>query len=232
MHDSQTRPSQRMSLKTKARMAIAFGCLVLATCVGSALAYLTDIDSATNRFSIAPALTIDLIEEKWDAHPDVDSDGIPDPAEQIVPSQTIVKDPAVENATGTQAWVFLEVAVPTYSVSVVGDDGLIAEPELTELFTYATNSGWETMGDAEFNAERNVTVHRYAWESPLDTGKRTGTLFDSVTFANLADNQLDSLASDGVVSLDIDIDALGIQTEGFDTWLTAWEALATQSERV
>lgn len=231
MHMFRTNASQRMPVGTRAKVAAAFGCLVLAAGVGSALAYLTDVDSAANRFSVAPALTIDLVEEKWDGHPDTDGDGVPDPAEEIVPSQTIAKDPAVENTTGTQAWVFLEISVPTHVVSTVAADGSIADPALTELFSYATNSGWVEMGTATYDAEHDTTVHRYAWDGPLDTGARTGTLFDSVTFANLADNQLDALAAGGIVSLVIDVEALGIQTEGFDTWQDAWDALVSQTGR-
>lgn len=183
-----------------------------------------------NRFSIAPALQIDLVEEQWDDHPDENGNEIPDPAEELAPLQTVVKDPAVENTTGVEAWVFLEVAVPTYEVAIVQPDGSIAAPAQTELFSYQVNEGWQEMGSASYDEERKATVHRYAYTTPIDPGTRSGTLFDSVTFANLADNQLDETQSGAGAQLSIDIEAFGIQTQGFDTWEAGWEALAEQEQ--
>lgn len=231
MHAAQKTRKRRMAPATKAKMALAIGCAAAVAGAGGALAYLTDVDGAVNRFSVVPALQIELVEEQWDAYPDEDGDGVPDAAEEIVPSQTIAKDPAVENTTGTQAWVFLEVSVPTLETSVVEADGSISEAASRELFSYAVNEGWEEMGAASFDDQAQATVHRYAWTTPIDPGSRTGTLFDEVTFANLVDNQLDALAVEGTVSLSIDVDALGIQTEGFGTWQEAWDALAAQTQR-
>lgn len=228
MNEQRTR-KRREPLGTAAKGAIALCCLAAVAGVGGALAYLTDVDSVTNRFTVVPALDIDVVEERWDAHPDEDGDGIPDPAEELVPCQGVAKDPAIENVSGTQAWVFAEVAVPTEDVVLVEGDGLAAEAARSELFSYEVNDGWTEMGQPTFDEERSVTVHRYAWTSPVDPGERTGTIFDKVVFANLADNQLDGLADDGVIALEIGIDGFGIQTEGFGAWADAWSAYTAQN---
>ncbi len=219
---------RRTIVPTAVKAAVAC-CLVACAGVGGALAYLTDTDSIVNRFTVVPALDIEVVEEQWDAYPDEDGDGVPDHAEEIVPTQTIVKDPAIDNLAGTEAWIFAEISVPTYSVRVVGEDGRVTDlPELTELFAYALNDGWEEMGQPSFDADLNVTVHRYAWTTPVDPGARTGTVFDAVTFANLADNQLDMLVENGQIVLQIDIAGFGIQTETFASWADAWDAYVGQ----
>ena len=212
-----------------AKLAFATCCAAGIAGVGGAIAYLTDTDSVENRFTVVPALDIAVIEEEWDRHPDEDGDGVPDPAEELVPLQTVAKDPAIENTDGTTAWVFAEVSVPTYEVLLVGGDGRLAETSaLTELFAYVVNEGWVEAGEAVFDEQRNVTVHRYAWNGTLEPGARTNTIFDEVQLVNLVDNQLDFLAENGAVTLHIGIEGIGIQTETFDTWEDAWAAYEGQ----
>lgn len=189
------------------------------------------MDSATNHFTLAQALQIQLVEELWDAHPDENGNNVPDPAEELVPLQSVAKDPKVKNATGIDAWVFLEVSVPTYDTVVVEEDGTLSESASRELFSYEANEGWLEMGTATYDAENNVTVHRYAWTEGLAGNASTSTLFDSVTLVNLADNQLDALAENGTVALNIEVEAIGIQKEGFDTYTAGWDAFAAQTSR-
>lgn len=210
-----------------AKAALALCCLVLVAGVGGAVAYFTDTDTAVNRFTVVPSLDITVVEEQWDQHPDEDGNGIPDLAEELVPGQSVIKDPAIENSAGTQAWIFAEVSVPTYAVLLSEADGeLSSSPLLCELFSYTCNEGWTEIEEASYDAETNVTVHRYVWESPIDPGERTGTIFDSVTFANVADNQLDDLREGELIAFRIDINGIGIQTETFASWADAWAAYA------
>ncbi len=207
------------------KAALALACVSIAAGARGAHAYFTDVDTTVNRFTVVPALAIAVVEERWSQYPDSNGNGIPDHAEELVPLQSVVKDPAIKNCAGTQAWIFAEIAVPTHNAIVVMDDhSLSLEPVLCELFVYELNEGWIEIEEASYDAERQFTVHRYAWHIPVDTGASTETLFDSVTLANIADNQLDDLIDDSTLAFPLDINGIGIQTEGFASWADAWAA--------
>ena len=222
----RTKAPLRYRIGNKGRIGLA--CLSCAALVstGAALAYLTDTDSAVNTFSIVGALDIDLTEPQWDSLDDGDNDGIPDAAEELSPLQSVVKDPRVTNTAGTEAWTFLKVQVPTYDVKTVSTDGKsLSESTLQEIFTYKVASTWAEIGQATYSAESHMTTHVYAYKSALPVNSTSDPLFTSVTLINLADDQLESLATSNTISLSIPIDAYGIQTQGFATYEDAWPAL-------
>ncbi len=214
---------------TVVKIAIAAGCCTAVVGIGGAMAYLTDTQRVENPFTVVPALDITLLEPTWDSHPDENGNDIPDVAENIVPLQTIEKDPLVENTAGTDAWIFMSVAVPTYDVEICSSDKpQILERQRRELFYYDISPGWRELGDASYDEASHTTVHIYAWEKPVKPTERTEALFSKVTLVNLADNQLDEYAKDGLFATAIDIDAYGIQTEGFPSYEEAWKAYRGQ----
>lgn len=191
---------------TRRKAAVALACAVV-LCVGAVLSALTSYDTATNRFSLAQGLDIRVVEEGWDSHPDADGDGVPDHAEGILPTQTVEKDPAIENLTGVQAYVFAEVSVPVRNVATANADGTLNAAADTELFSFAANEGWTLMATVPGDGE---VTYRYAYESPIGRGT-TPTLFDSVTYANVAG---DSLAGGDLIQLVV-VNAKGVQAAGF-----------------
>ncbi len=119
----------------KKKTLLAALVLLLVFVVGGAVAYFTDTDQKTNTFTIGN-VDITLTEDGWDALTDSNSNAIPDDAEDMMPGETVTKDPVINNvSTKNPAYVFAKVEVPCTTV---------VAPATTseELFTYTVNEGW------------------------------------------------------------------------------------------
>ena len=119
----------------KTKTIIAAVILLLVFLVGGAIAYFTDTEQKTNTFTIG-SVDITLTETGWEALTDTDDDDIPDDAEDMLPGESVTKDPTINNvSTSNPAYVFAKVEVPCTT---------IVAPATTseELFTYSTNAGW------------------------------------------------------------------------------------------
>jgi len=119
--------------------------LLLLFVVGGAVAYFTDTDSKTNTFTIGN-VDIDLEETAWDALADDNDNDIPDDAEDMMPGESVTKDPVIRNlSTKNPAYVFAKVEVPCTT---------IVAPATTseELFVYTPNTGWTELTTTGTNA--------------------------------------------------------------------------------
>ena len=119
----------------KKKTLLAAVVLLLVFVVGGAIAYFTDTEQKTNTFTIGN-VDITLTEDGWDALPDTNDNDIPDAAEDMMPGETVTKDPIINNiSTKNPAYVFAKVEVPCTT---------IVAPATTseELFTYTVNAGW------------------------------------------------------------------------------------------
>ncbi len=206
----------------KAAVAAMAICAVMA--VGGAVAYFTDVDAAKNKIEIGN-VHIDLDEPSWDSTPDTDSDGIPDTADEIVPGQTIPKDPRITNTGKNDAYVYLTVSVPKANVITANIDGTLknnGKASSTQLFNYAVNDGWKLMSTDTSAADKNVYV--YGYSKSIKAGDVTSTLFDSVTFVNVIEGQG---LEDNV--FDIDIDASAIQAGETGTMEEAYQKFLNQN---
>lgn len=118
----------------KNRTILAAFVLLTLLIVGGAIAYFTDYDTKTNTFTIGN-VDITLTEAGWDALPDTNNNQIPDDAEDMMPGESVTKDPLINNvSTKNPAYVFAKVEVPCTTVTSP------ATPE--EMFTYTVNAGW------------------------------------------------------------------------------------------
>lgn len=203
----------------KKRNLLITGSLALVMLVGGTFAYFTDTKEVTNPFS-AGNVTTELVEEHWDTT-DKDNDGIPDAAQNIVPGQTISKDPKVKNVGKNEAYVFLEVTVPTANIVTANDNGTRKAAATVELFSYTVNDGWTQM-DKTTNAD-NV-VYLYYYNKTVAPGKESGTLFDRVTFVNAIEGQgLEDTPQE------INVKSMAIQSEGFGSPQEAYNTYAKQN---
>ena len=98
----------------KNKKAIISILLIVAILVTGAFAFLSATDSKTNVF------TVGKVNIKLHENFDTDLDGVAerDPestvvTEEIVPGQTILKQPYVENTGKNEAWIFVSVGIPT-----------------------------------------------------------------------------------------------------------------------
>lgn len=157
---------------------IALTAMVAALAAGGTAAYLTDFETTTNSFTVGK-VDIGLDEPNWK----------PGDNTKLVPTQVIRKDPYVTNKGVNEAFVYLEVSVPVRNVITVAKDGTRNALSKTELFSYTKNTQWTQLERREIG--QNM-VYTYAYNHILKPGEKTVTLFDTVTFANIIEGQLDT----------------------------------------
>lgn len=141
----------RKMKKTK-KSAIIAGCLAGVLAITGAFAFLTDYDSAENKFSFfdengEQTIDIDLVEPGWDEAliTDADEDGIPDGdknengipdfAENVIYGTPVDKAPHVENLGENDVYTFVTVLVPTKEVITSDANGVWGEKTSKELYT-------------------------------------------------------------------------------------------------
>ena len=152
------------------------GALCLAA-VGGATAYLTDYDQVKNEFVVGK-VDIDLEEPGWN----------PEDQKEIVPGKEIEKDPQITNAGKNDAYVYLQVSVPMAEVTAADKDGNRLERKRQELFSFTAKAGWTKIENKE---ENGAMIYVYSYDKILKPKETTGTLFDTVTFLNVIEGQVD-----------------------------------------
>ena len=185
--------------------------LAVAGVIGTSgiLAYLTDNDQATNKFTVGK-VDIELQEPTWDEATDTDGDEVPDFAEEITANQTIAKDPQVENIGKNNAYVYLKVTVPVAEVITAADDGTLLNggaATATELFTFTPNAKWTEIASEKEETATSVT-YVYYYNEVVAPGATTEKLFEEVKFANVIEGQVDD-----TVMQQIDVNAYAIQSD-------------------
>ncbi len=182
------------NMKLKQRMIkIAAVCGVAGIVVlGGTTAYLTDYDSAVNEFTVGK-VEIDLLEPNWEPDENVD----------IEPSEVISKDPQIKNIGVNDCFVYLEISVPMAEVTTADKEGNRDDQKLTELFSYVKDAGWTQM---ESKTSGGYKIYTYCYNKVLKPNETTTALFDTVTFANIIEGQLDTQ------HLEIPVRAYAIQT--------------------
>lgn len=206
------------TIVTRARMAVFAAILFVVLTVGGISAYFTDRDTVTNTFTVGK-ISLELQEPDWD----------PEEAQDITPNQTIKKNPQIYNDGLNGEFVFMEVILPYETLITANEDGTLNEASDTELYRYTINPGWHQMAQTKNETEKTVT-YLYVYGSDeicteLTVGTATPSLFDTVTFANVVENQ----ALEGK-TLEIIVKAYGIQTTNInggkaapaDVWTVLW----------
>ena len=199
----------------KKKTILAALVLLLVVAVGGAIAYFTDTDTKTNTFTIGN-VDISLTEDGWDALADDNNNGIPDVAEDMMPGESVTKNPTINNlSTKNPAYVFAKVEVPCTT---------IVAPATTseELFTYTTNAGWTELSSAAVactSGETATHVYYYGTGGTLtalakaaDASTPTPTskpVFSSVTLRSTLKGNEGLTGNKNIV-----VTGYGIQTEG------------------
>jgi len=180
--------------------------LMLVLLVGGLVAYFTDTDEKTNTFTVGN-VDIEVLEPGWDALTDTDGDKIPDDAEDMMPGETVAKDPKIHNKSTTNpAYVFAKVESPC----TTGATPL-------ELFDYTNdpqvNSGWTLMTDGTCTNGKITRIYAYGSSSAmteLAADGNTPTLFDTLTLNTAFDGT--NKPSD----TDVKITGYAVQTTGLN----------------
>ena len=199
----------------KKKTIIAAVVLLAVLVVGGAIAYFTDTESKTNTFTIGN-VDITLTEDGWDALADTNNNELPDVAEDMMPGESVTKDPTINNvSTKNPAFVFAKVEVPCTT---------IVAPATTseEIFTYTPNAGWTELSTAAVACTSGGTAtHVYyygtggtltALAKAADASTPTSTtnpVFSSVTLRNTLKGNEGLTGNKNIV-----VTGYGIQTEG------------------
>ena len=171
--------------------------LVAILSVTGIFTYLTDAKATYDKFTTGQ-VRIEIEEPSWQEAEDLNSNGIPDYAEKLVPNSTIKKDPQIINVGENSALVYFKVKVPVQNIITAKENGILensGKAKDTELFSYSVNNNWEeitsardsiknTSGKIEYNTY--VYYYKFSLEHKND---RTQSLFDKVKFANLISNE-------------------------------------------
>ena len=166
----------------KKKLVTLLGALSLAATIsiGGTVAYLTDQDAADNKFTIGK-VDVELSEPNWkeSEHQDLQA------------GEVVQKDPFITNTGINDAYVYMEVQVPLETVITAAKDGTRANGGAAvkqEIFTFSPNANWTQISKTESN---NHMVYVYSYDKVLAAGEATNTLFDTMTFANIIEGQID-----------------------------------------
>lgn len=241
------------SFRNRAKILIAAGLLAFLS-LGGTMAYMTDHESANNRFTVGK-VDFNLYETSWDGElPDgtyaTPSDATPsdalgiNQAQDMYAGKEIPKDPAIKNNSKNDAYLRIRVRIPAAVIATADASGRPVNggiPTETELFTYRENPGTgmrrvsqlpqvEVYTDS--NAQQIYHIYEYQYtgggsrEIPLPAGQDIPALFDEVVFANIIGDQLD-----GAVEC-IQVDFRAIQSGGFESPEAAWSAYERQNPQL
>lgn len=211
-----------MKNKKNLRNAVVAALAILAVCgsTGGTLAYLTDAERVTNHFTVG-RVEIQGSEPHWDPDGDGTAGG---EAENIVPCQTFAKDPCIQNIGDNDAYVYIEVEIPTADVIYTDHSGIRqngGQRAHIELFEFdaagketqtlssgtgisEVNDSWTQMYKREKDGKM---VYTFCYNKILSPGETSTSLFDTVTFANIIEGQIEGQ------SLEIGVHFYAIQTE-------------------
>jgi predicted ribosomally synthesized peptide with SipW-like signal peptide len=215
----------------KKKLLIMGGALACLAGVGGIMAYFTDTDDEVNKFTIGE-IEIDLQEPNWPTD-DEDGDEVPDEHEDVLPNETIAKDPKILNTGVNDSYMFLEVKVPAANVVVANPDGTKNTRAMTELFAFkhyagegeqraladGINPAWVQVSKSDVVDGYVTYVFAYGAADAMTVVAKdaeTATLFDAVTFANIIEGQ----NYEGT-NLTINVKAYGIQTTNINGGKTA-----------
>ena len=198
--------------------------LVMLVTVAGISAYFTDSDTATNTFTVGK-IDVELQEPSWNE----------DNGENVLPNETVAKDPQVKNIGTNEAYVFLEVTVPYVQNAKIFDDNSQAVETVSKsnLFDYTVNGGWYDIS-ATWGTDNGDGTYTYVYAygtstqlTSLAAGATTSKLFNSVTMPNFVEGQ----GLEGSTK-DIVINAKAIQVDGLKgeiTPITVYATLKIQS---
>lgn len=207
----------------KKKTIIASVILLLVVAVGGAIAYFTDSEEKTNTFTIGN-VDISLTETAWDETDTTPANGVPDAAENLMPGQTVPKNPVINNlSTKNPAYVFAKVVVPCTT-----------ETTPKEFFTYSVNTDkWTELSSAAVacTSGGNAThVYYYGTGGTLTelakaTAENNPTPTDKAVFDNVT--LLGTLkGNEGVTgNKNVVVTGYGIQAEGLasETPADVWD---------
>lgn len=185
--------------------------LTLVLAIGGILAYFTDVETKTNKFTMGNVKI------------QVDEPGFPDEGiTDVTPNTEYVKDPTITNKGTTEVYAFAEVTIP-YDTVTTGEETVASEKELFEVLhgdpsEVGINSTWVEVGTPTKNEEGKTYTHVYAYVGDNGTtlkalakDQKTNTVFDKVRFIDIKETNPEDSAVQGK-TFNVVVSGYGIQT--------------------
>lgn len=171
--------------KWKVGLAIAACICAISLAAGVTTAYMTDSGTVTNTMTVGK-VQIALRE------PNFPGNGNPGTTD-LIPLQTVPKDPQIGNTGINDAIVFLKVEIPKAYVTLETETGF--EPQqYRELFSMVDldtgeNGNWMQLRKDDSADDKCVYI--FAYKDKLSRGAMTSALFDKVQFSNIIEQEVD-----------------------------------------
>lgn len=196
------------------RGIIAIACACALALVG-VYAYLTATDQVKNIFGFTDKLDIEVVEPNWN----------PDNAQNLLPTQSVTKDPALHNPNEVDVYVFADVVIPKKDIVTANADGTLNESAVVDLFSYELNDGW-TLKDTIVGDDGAVT-YRYVYNDVVPAGETSGSIFNEVAIVNYVNEQFNTEE----LAQQIVINGYGAQAVGFANADEAYAAQFGENEK-
>ena len=143
-----------------------------------------------------------------------DWDKLGDSEKILYPNKSLPKNPVVENISDRNhdIYAYIKVRIPRAEVVVVSNKTTVADPVMTNLFTY----NFDTVHWIEIEKLSPVENTPYAeavygYYTKLEKDQTTEPLFETVTFVNILEGSLPK-----GTKLEIEIESLAIQADYLD----------------
>ena len=193
--------------------------LVAILSVGS-LAWFTAKDEVTNTLKLADDFEIDVYETDENSAAIVDETGktVGKTYENIMPGQTIHKDPTVKNTGTHPEWVRVNVTLSNYDIwSHVVESGA----DLSTIFTGFESGKWTRYDAPTVDDTAKTVTYTFYLNSKLEADA-TQALFTGVKIPeSLTLDQAKTIGTDGFT---IKVEAEAIQAENLDSAITTPQA--------
>ena len=233
-----------MNSKKKVFVVAVAVCLIAILSMSS-LAWFSDSDDVTNQFMISTSddkddpegiFSVDIwenVDTDGDGNADKVSVGEEQPGAEfkhIYPSQTLIKEPHVENTGKYDQWIRVKVTVTDAAawISLGQKYAENGEPyDLTEIFGGHSENVW-TRGGIEHDVTNDKLTYTYYLNEKLEPTKNV-VLFTTVTIPSYF-NQYDLAELDGGFELTLLAEAVQADNTG-DTAVEAF-ALVTRTQEI
>ena len=119
--------------------------------ISSTMAYFTSKDNTTNTF-VGSRFDVMLLETKWN----------PNTAQNVIPGESLDKNPQVVNTERTPCYVFVRVTVPADTTMVDNDDGTPVSQSSgvnVPMYKFMIKSGDDYVSDTSFSPMQVVNEH-------------------------------------------------------------------------
>jgi hypothetical protein len=210
----------------KAKTGIVAGVAAMSLLAGGAVAYFSgNASTVSNNFKIVAgsqgATNVGTIEEdlwKVEAEKDTNEDGIKD-VKQLMPGQTVTKDPSLKSGVNYPAYAYIRVKVPTISAKTSKD----AQAQTYDAVTPAWDTeNWTLVESKVSTTAGEDSVYIYRCNDPLAAaGTTTVNAADSSKKADQTTELFKSFTVGSFTSVDnaledaIEVSGALVQVDGF-----------------